>query len=58
MIMTFFRNTAQTVRAINQKYATPHLQTTRMVRVCLGMLRGYLILLIGILVFKFVQALH
>lgn len=56
--MTFFGNTARTVRAINQKYATPHLQTTRMVRVCLGMLRGYLILLIGILVFKFVQALH
>ena len=58
MIMTFFRNTAQTVRAINRKYATPHLKTTRMVRVCLGMLRGYLVLLIGILVFKFVQALR
>ena len=58
MVRTFFRNTARTVRAINQKYATPHLKTTRMVRICLGMLRGYLILLIGILVFKFVQALH
>jgi hypothetical protein len=58
MIVTFFRTTAQTVRAINQKYATPHLKTTRLVRVCLGLLRGYLVLLIGILVFKFYQSLH
>jgi hypothetical protein len=58
MIVSFFRNTAQTVRSINQRYATPHMKTTRLVRVCLGLLRGYLLLLIGILVFKFIQALH
>jgi hypothetical protein len=57
MIVTFFRNTVQTVRGINQRYSKPHLKTTRLVRVCLGLLRGYLLLLIGILVFKFVQAL-
>ncbi|HXN47101.1 MAG TPA: hypothetical protein VN893_10705 [Bryobacteraceae bacterium] len=57
MIVTFFRNTAQTVRAINQRYATPHLKTTRLVRICLGMLRGYLVLLIAILVFKFIHSL-
>jgi hypothetical protein len=58
MITTFFRTTVQTVRAINRKYATPHLKTTRFVRICLGLLRGYLLLLIGILVFKFFQALR
>ncbi len=58
MILTFFRTTVQTVRAINRKYATPHLKTTRFVRVCLGLLRGYLVLLIGILVFKFFQSLR
>ena len=58
MIATFFRTTVQTVRAINRKYATPHLKTTRFVRICLGLLRGYLLLLIGILVFKFFQALR
>ncbi len=56
MIVTFFKNTAHTVRAINRRYATPHLKTTRFVRVCLGLLRGYLVLLIGILVFKFIQS--
>jgi len=58
MTLTFFRTTVQTVQAINRKYATPHLKTTRFVRVCLGLLRGYLVLLIGILVFKFFQSLH
>jgi hypothetical protein len=58
MNVTFFRNTVQTVQAINRKYATPHLKTTRFVRICLGLLRGYLVLLIGILVFKFFQALR
>jgi len=57
MVVTFFRNTVQTVRSINQRYATPHLKTTRLVRICLGMLRVYLILLIAILVFKFIHSL-
>jgi len=58
MIVTFFKNTFETVRAINKRYETPHLKTTRLVRVCLGLLRAYLILLIGILVFKFIQVAH
>jgi hypothetical protein len=29
-----------------------------LVRFCLGLLRVYLLLLVGILVFKFIQALH
>ena len=58
MNVTFFRNTVQTVQAINRKYATPHLKTTRFVRICLGLRRAYLVLLIAILVFKFFQALR
>jgi hypothetical protein len=58
MILSFFKNTIETVRTINQRYKTPHMKTTRMARVCLGLLRGYLLLLVGVLVFKFIQALH
>ena len=58
MLITFFKNTIEAVRAINQKYATPHMKTTPLVRFSLGLLRGYLLLLVGILVFKFIQALH
>lgn len=58
MTITFFRNTIETVRDINRKYATPHLKTTPLVRFCLGLLRVYLLLLVGVLVFKFIQALH
>ncbi len=53
-----FQNTFETVRAINRKYATPHIKMTPLVRFSLGLLRGYLLLLVGILVFKFIQALH
>lgn len=58
MITSFLKNTVGTIRAINEKYKTPHMKTTRLVRICLGLLRGYLLLLVGILVFKFIQALH
>jgi hypothetical protein len=58
MIITFFQNTIEAVRAINQRYKTPHLKTTPLVRFCLGLLRVYLLLLVGILVFKFIQAVH
>jgi hypothetical protein len=58
MITNFVKNTVGAVSAINEKYKTPHLKTTRLVRICLGLLRVYLLLLVGILVFKFIQALH
>ncbi len=46
------------IREINLRYATPHIKTTRMVTVCLMVLRCYLILLVGILVYKFVSLLR
>ncbi len=57
MILSFSRNVVHTVQAINRRYAKPHLKTTRLVRICLGLLRAYLLLLIAILVFKFVHSL-
>lgn len=58
MILNFFRNTAGVVKAINQKYATPHIEMTRGVRFSLGALRFYLLLLVGIMVYKFITLLH
>jgi hypothetical protein len=58
MSFNFFRNTAGAVRTINQKYATPHIKMTRMVRISLAVLRFYLLFLVGILVYKFITLLH
>lgn len=58
MLVTFIRHTAQAIQTINKKYAKPHLKTTRFVRVCLVLLRGYLLLLVGLLIFKFVQSVR
>jgi hypothetical protein len=58
MILNFFRNTAGAVREINRKYAKPHIQMTRWVRFSLGALRFYLLLLVGIMIYKFITLLH
>ena len=58
MIFDFVRNTAGAVKAINRKYATPHLKMTPMVRFSLGLLRFYLLFLVGIMVYKFIVTLH
>jgi hypothetical protein len=58
MIFNFFRNAAGAVRDINQKYAKPHIEMTRGVRFSLGALRFYLLLLVGIMVYKFITLLH
>jgi hypothetical protein len=58
MIFDFFRNTAGAVKAINHKYATPHIKMTPMVKVSLAVLRFYLLLLVGIMVYKFITLLH
>lgn len=58
MISSFFRSTAETVRAINQKYATPHMKMTPVARFSLGLLRVYLLLLVGIMIYKFITLLH
>lgn len=58
MITNSLKTMVGAIRAVNEKYKTPHLKTTRLVRICLGLLRGYLLVLVAILVFKFIQAVH
>ena len=41
------------IREINEKYRVPHVKMTRGVKFALLMLRIYLLLLVGILFFKF-----
>ncbi len=54
MILEFFKNTVDAVRSINQKYSMPHVRMTSWVRFSLGLLRGYLLLLVAIMVYKFI----
>ena len=58
MIINLFRNATGTVRTINHKYAKPHMKMTPAVRFSLGLLRFYLLFLVGIMVYKFVITLH
>ena len=46
------------VGEINQKYATPRIQMTPLVRRALLALRLYLLALVGILVYKFTTLVH
>lgn len=45
------------VRTINRKYATPQIEMTLFVKVCLLMLRLYLFLLVGLMAYKFTVSL-
>ena len=58
MFVNAFRSAAGAVRKINQKYSTPHMKMTPAVKFSLGLLRFYLLFLVGILVYKFVVTLH
>ncbi len=58
MFFNLFRGAAGTIRGINRKYAKPHMKMTPAVRFSLGLLRFYLLFLVGIMVYKFVVTLH
>jgi hypothetical protein len=53
----FFRNTVGEIKAINTKYKKPHTKMTKGIRFSLIMLRGYLIVLVLILFYKFITLL-
>ena len=52
--MTVIAGNLDKVRAINQRYARPRLTISPAVRVCLLVLRLYLLFLVGLLAYKFV----
>jgi hypothetical protein len=56
ILVNFFELALNQVRAINRKYAQPQIHMTAFVKVCLVSLRLYLVVLIGLMVFKFVMA--
>lgn len=58
MILNFFRGAMGTVRAINHRFSQPHIKMTPAVRFSLGLLRFYLLFLVGILVYKFIVTVH
>jgi hypothetical protein len=51
-----FRSLAASVREINAKYAKPNVEMTPVVKVSLLLLRIYLLLLVGLMVYKFIVA--
>jgi len=58
MILEFLKNTINTVKSINKKYATPQVKMTPLVKLSLLSLRLYLLFLVGILVYKFITMLR
>ena len=58
MIADFFSSARDAVREINRKYKKPHLKMSRPVLLSLGLLRFYLLFLVGLLVWKFFTMLH
>ncbi|MEI6733740.1 MAG: hypothetical protein WCK94_07185 [Comamonadaceae bacterium] len=45
------------VQEINQRYSKPHIEMTPLVKISLMALRIYLLLLVGLIVYKFVVTL-
>ena len=58
MIPEFFGGACDAVREINRKYKRPHIKMTPGVMFSLGLLRFYLLFLVGLLVWKFFSVLH
>ncbi len=52
-----FSSLASQVRAINRKYAKPQIEMTWFVKACLLILRLYLFVLVGLMIYKFVKTL-
>jgi NRAMP (natural resistance-associated macrophage protein)-like metal ion transporter len=52
----FVRLTRGQVREVNRRYAKPEIETTLFAKTCLVSLRVYLVVLVGLMVFKFITA--
>ncbi|MCX6581289.1 MAG: hypothetical protein NT166_14020 [Candidatus Aminicenantes bacterium] len=53
----FYVNAFAQIAEINRKYKTPQVKTTPMVKFTLVLLRVYLLVLVGMLVYKFISLL-
>jgi len=54
MLRNFFRHSYAKVREINKKYETPRIKMSKWVKFSLLSLRLYLIVLLGLLLYKFI----
>ncbi len=52
--MRLFNNIVQNIREINRRYERPTIEMTPFVKLCLFVLRVYLLALVGLLIFKFI----
>ena len=52
--MRLFSNIVQNMREINHRYEKPQIEMTPFVKLCLLVLRLYLLGLVGLLIFKFI----
>ena len=57
VLAVVFKSLVTGVRTINRKYATPQIEMTLFVKVCLLTLRLYLFLLVGLMAYKFTISL-
>jgi len=55
---SLYQNLTAQIREINARYSKPGIHVTPMVRICLLILRFYLFLLIGLLVYKFITVVR
>lgn len=53
--MSFFNNVADSVREVNRKYAKPEIETTLFVKICLVVLRVYLLSMVALMVYALVK---
>jgi len=57
MIASIYR-LIRKIREINHRYSKPHIEMSRGVRISLMALRVYLLLLVGLIVYKFILILN
>lgn len=58
LLASIYGSMVSSIRDINRKYATPEIRVTPLVKVSLLLLRLYLLLLVGLLIYKFVSVVN
>ncbi len=56
--MKVLRGLIIAIRAINQKYSKPQIEMTWLTKTCLFGLRVYLLTLVGLMVYKFIETVR
>ena len=56
--MKMFRSLITEVRTINKKYSSPQIEMTWLTKICLFGLRVYLLTLVGLMVYKFIETVR